>query len=243
MAQTLARVAALIGEASRAAMLMCLVGGERLPAHALARAARITPQTASSHLTKLTAGGLVVCESYGRHRYYRLANAEVGVALEALSTIAVPAPIRSLRESDQARALRFARTCYDHLAGELGVALTDRLLARRFIQEDGRDFVVTSTGTPWFRDFGIDLDHLRRERRHFARQCLDWSERRHHVAGALGAALAQRLLDSQWVERVRDGRSVRITDAGREGLEGTLGLMLLYPSSRRPAESIAPGPL
>ncbi|MDA8205803.1 MAG: helix-turn-helix domain-containing protein, partial [Thermaerobacter sp.] len=184
--------------------------------------ARVTPQTASSHLAKMVAGGLLVHESYGRHRYYRLANAEVGLALEALNTIASPKPVRSLRESDESRALRFARTCYDHLAGEVGVALTDKMVELGLIQVEGRDFVVTVDGSKWFHEFGIDVAGIRRGRRHFARQCLDWSERRHHLAGALGAALTNRLLELTWVERVARGRAVRVTSAGFVGFEREL---------------------
>lgn len=166
-------VASLIGDESRAAMLMCLLGGKALPASELARAARITLQTASSHLAKMVEGGLLVHESYGRHRYYRLASAEVAQALEALAAIAPPKPVRSLRESDQSKALHFARTCYDHIAGEVGVALTVRMLELDLIREEERDFVVTDNGAKWFRDFGIDLEGMRRGRRHFARQCLE----------------------------------------------------------------------
>lgn len=217
-------VASLIGNSSRAAMLMCLLGGKALPASELARAARITPQTASSHLVKMVEGGMLSYESYGRHRYYRLANAEVGQALEALNAIALPKSIRSLRESDQSKALHFARTCYDHIAGEVGVAVMDKMLEIGLVKEDGRDFVVTVDGAKWLADFGMDLDEIRRGRRQFARPCLDWSERRHHLAGALGAAITNRLFDLGWVERIPGGRAVRVTDDGFLGLDNELGV-------------------
>jgi DNA-binding transcriptional ArsR family regulator len=217
-------VASLIGDPSRAAMLMSLLSGRALPASELARAARVTPQTASSHLAKMVEGGLLLHESYGRHRYYRLASAEVGQALEALNAIAAPKPVRSLRESDQSKALHFARTCYDHIAGEVGVALTDRMLALGIISEDRRDFVVTTDGAKWFRDFGIDLDEIRRGRRHFARQCLDWSERRHHTAGALGAAVTSRLFNLGWIDRIPGGRAIRVTEHGFRGLSQEFGI-------------------
>jgi len=219
-------VASLIGDTSRASMLMGLLSGKALPASELARAARITPQTASSHLAKMVEGGLLVYESYGRHRYYRLANPEVGQALEALNAIAPPNPVRSLRESDQSKALQFARTCYDHIAGEVGVAFTDRLLELDVMREDERDFVVTTDGTSWFREFGIELDGIRPGRRHFARQCLDWSERRHHMAGALGAAVTNRLFDLGWIERIPGGRAIRVTSEGSMGLSKQIGLTL-----------------
>jgi len=217
-------VASLIGDTSRAAMLMCLLGGKALPASELARAARITPQTASSHLAKMVEGGLLVHESYGRHRYYRLANPEVGQALEALNAIAQPKPVRSLRESDQSKSLHFARTCYDHIAGEVGVSITDRLLELDVMREDERDFVVTTDGANWFREFGIDLDGIRPGRRHFARQCLDWSARRHHIAGALGAAVTTRLFELEWIDRIPGGRAIHVTDNGYLGLTQEMGI-------------------
>lgn len=219
-------VASLIGDPSRAAMLMNLLGGKALPASELARVAHVTPQTASSHLAKMLEGGLVVHESYGRHRYFRLASAEVGQALEALNAIAPPKPVRSLRDSDQSKALRFARTCYDHIAGEVGVALTDKILELGLLTEAGRDFVVTDDGTKWFRDFGIDLNGIGRGRRHFARQCLDWSERRHHMAGALGAAVTSRLFELEWIKRIPGGRAIRVTGAGFQGFERELNILL-----------------
>lgn len=220
----LAQVASLIGDESRAAMLLQLLGGKSLPATELARVARVTPQTASAHLAKLEAGGLVVHVSYGRHRYYRLTNADVGLALESLNAVASPKPIRSLRESDQSKALQFARTCYDHLAGKVGVALTERLLEWNLIEEGGRDFVIPTDGISWFQEFGLDLDALRSGRRHFARQCLDWSERRHHIGGALGAAIANRLVELHWVERMPAGRAVAVTKQGKTGLAEKLNL-------------------
>ncbi|MDR7316761.1 helix-turn-helix domain-containing protein [Brevibacillus nitrificans] len=217
-------VASLIGEPSRVAMLLSLLGGKSLPASELARAARITPQTASSHLAKLVEGGLLVNESYGRHRYYRLANAEVAHALEALLAIATPKPIRSLRESDQVRAMRFARTCYDHLAGEVGVALTDQLLSLQMIEEADQEFVLTEAGRHKLKSLGIDVEFSPKSRRRFARPCLDWSERRHHLAGVLGASLTNRLFDLCWIERLPEGRAVRLTPAGITGLYEQFGV-------------------
>ncbi|CAM5795989.1 MULTISPECIES: ArsR/SmtB family transcription factor [Brevibacillus] len=219
-------VASLIGEPSRVAILISLIGGKALPASELARIARITPQTASSHLAKLVEGGLLSQESYGRHRYYRLANPEVAHALEALQAIAVPKPVRSLRESDQMKALQYARTCYDHLAGKIGVALTDRLLELGLIQESGKDFLLSAEGKAKLQALGVEVDPPPKSRRHFARQCLDWSERRHHVAGSLGASLTKRLFELGWIERLPDGRAVRVTAAGISGLSEEFGLKL-----------------
>ncbi|MED4584309.1 helix-turn-helix domain-containing protein [Brevibacillus choshinensis] len=222
-------VASLIGEPSRVAMLLSLLGGKSLPASELARAARITPQTASAHLSKLVEGGLLVNESYGRHRYYRLANAEVAHALESLLAIATPKPIRSLRESDQVRAMRYARTCYDHLAGEVGVALTDQLLALQLIEEADQDFVLTDAGRQKLSGLGVDVNFSPKSRRRFARPCLDWSERRHHLAGVLGASLTKRLFELGWIERLPDCRAVRLTQAGVTGLTEQFGVEVPQP--------------
>lgn len=219
-------VAALVGDPSRVAMLLELLGGKALPAGELAHAARITPQTASSHLAKLIEGGLLAVEMSGRHRYYRLAGPEVAYALEALSAIATQKPIRSLKEYDQSKVLRYARTCYDHIAGEVGVRLTDRLLALGMIERSGRDFVVSQQGYDRFKHFGIDIDNVQKERRQFARQCLDWSERRHHIAGGLGAAMTSKLFELEWIARIPGGRAVRVTDAGLNGLADEFGLRL-----------------
>lgn len=222
----LVEVAALVGDPSRVTMLLELLGGKALPASVLARAAGITPQTASSHLAKLVEGGLLVMEMSGRHRYYRLAGPEVAYALEALNAIAKQKPVRSLKEYDQSKVLRYARTCYDHIAGEVGVGLTDRLLALGVIVRSGRDFVVSQEGYERFKRFGIDVDQVQKGRRHFARQCLDWSERRHHIAGGLGAAITNRLFELGWITRIPGGRAVRVTEAGLKGLADEFGLRL-----------------
>ena len=219
-------VASLIGEPSRIAILLSLLGGKSLPASELARTARITPQTASAHLSKLVEGGLLVHEAYGRHRYYRLAHAEVAQALEALSVIARPKPVRSLRESDQVKAMRYARTCYDHLAGEIGVALTDRMLELQMLEEKGKDFLLTDVGKNKLLGLGVDSEPRAKSRRSFARQCLDWSERRHHLAGSLGAAVTKRLFELGWIERFQDNRAVRVTKTGIKGFADEFGLQL-----------------
>lgn len=222
----LAEVASLIGNPSRAAMLVSLLGGKALPAGDLARAARISPQTASTHLAKMINAGLLIQESYGRHKYFRLANSEVGHALEALQTISPPKPIRSLRESNQLHALQFARTCYDHLAGKIGVALTDRLIEMNFIEKSGKEFILNAKGKTKLHEFGVTVEKSPKSRRCFARQCLDWSERRYHLAGSLGASLTRRLFELKWIENLPDGRAVRVTDAGIKGLSDEFGLHL-----------------
>jgi DNA-binding transcriptional ArsR family regulator len=217
-----AQVAALIADPTRARMLDALFDGGEHAAGALARAAGVAPSTASAHVSRLEAGGLVVVERRGRERRVRLAGSEVAHALEALSTLARARPERSLRAADRGRALRAARTCYDHLAGALGVALTEALCRRGVLRSS--DLALTESGATELEAFGIDLDPLGRGARPLTRACMDWSERRHHVAGALGAALCVELFTRGWIERLPEPRAVRVTPAGAQGLAATFGL-------------------
>jgi DNA-binding transcriptional ArsR family regulator len=222
-AYPIAEVASLIGEPSRAAILLALLDGRALPAGELARAARLSAAATSLHLAKLTGGGLLAVRQEGRHRYYRLASAEAAHALEALGAIATAPPQRSLTAA-QAR-VRAARSCYDHLAGVLGVALADLLERQDLLRAEGDDrYAITRPGSRWFADvLGIETAALARGPRPVARRCLDWTERRPHVAGALGAAMLESLMAKRWLARVPASRAVRITTGGQERLAG-LGL-------------------
>lgn len=220
----IAAVAELLADSSRAAMLDALLGKQALPAGELAYCAGISPQTASSHLAKLVAGGLLTLTTQGRHRYYALASAEVAHALEVLATLAPPAPIRTLRESIAVEQLRFARTCYDHLAGKLGVELTQVLVDSHLLTRDDRNYSVTKEGSRFLTHFGLDLERLQHQRRSFARQCLDWSERRYHLAGGLGTAFVEQLFQRGWIQRIVSSRAVQVTDSGREGFQKEFGL-------------------
>jgi len=226
MDANIAAPAALIGDPSRAAMLQALLDGRAQPAGALAWAAGLTAQAASNHLARLVEGGLVQVERQGRHRYYRLANAEVGHALEALAVLA--APIRALEapRSPQARALRQGRCCYGHLAGRLGVGLARALEAQGHIRPaDDKLYTVSPSGTAWFAALGIEVSALR-AKRGVARQCLDWTERQHHLAGPLGVALCDRMEALGWIVRDRASRAADLTPAGHEALRTRLGLAL-----------------
>jgi DNA-binding transcriptional ArsR family regulator len=226
-----ASVAALLADPARARMLDTLLAGQALPAGELARHAGVSPQTASAHLRRLLDGRLLAVEAQGRHRYYRLAGPVVAEALEALALIAPPLPVRSLRQSQRAEALRFARSCYDHLAGAVGVALADSLLRSGALRPAaGRDYEVTPEGERLLGGLGVDVDGLRRQRRALVRDCLDWTERTPHLAGALGAALLERLLGLGWVVRGRVPRGLVLTDAGRDGLAGALACHVPTPS-------------
>lgn len=214
----IAFVANLLADPSRAAMCLSLAGGEARPAGELAARAGISAQTASNHLAKLIAGRLLRVEQQGRWRYYRLAGADVGHAVEALSVVA-PVPVQPTPVNgtgDAARRIKSARTCYSHLAGRLGVALADALLAQRWLEDDGHRYRVTPTGTRSLRALGIEV--APRHAPAPARRCIDWTERRPHVAGPVGTALATLALERGWVRRVRGTRAVAVTALGRAQL-------------------------
>lgn len=204
-------------------MLDALFDGQPWSVRELAGVARIAPSTASEHLEMLRAGGLVVSARDGRYQRYRLASAEVADVLERLGTLAPPLRARGLSDSSRNEALHLARTCYDHLAGRLGVAITDTLVERGYLLGADRSFPPTRAGVRAFAAVGIDVEALRRSRRTLARACLDWSERKPHLAGALGAALLARLESVHGVERLSGSRAVRVRPPGH-ALLGQLGL-------------------
>lgn len=208
---SLADVASLIGEPTRAAMLLALIGGEALPAGELARVADLSAAATSLHLAKLAAGGLITVRKEGRHRYYRLANGDVAHALEALGIVGTAPPKAHALTAEQI-ALRAARTCYDHLAGVTAVALAESFEKQRLLTVvDDATYEVTPRGTRWFTEhLAIDVEELTRGRRLLARRCLDWTERRPHLAGALGAAVLERLLERRWATRAKKSRAVRL---------------------------------
>jgi DNA-binding transcriptional ArsR family regulator len=222
---SVAGVASLIADPARAAMLIALLDGRALPAGELAYAGGVTAQTASSHLAKLLDGGMVVVESEGRHRYYRLAGAHVAQALEQLATIRPAESVKRKALTPQGRELRFARCCYDHLAGQLGVAATRALQERQFIiAAEDKQFEVTPAGVDWFGALGLNVAALKPTRRGLARQCLDWTERTHHLAGPLGVAFMKTLCDAGWLRRSRQSRAVQLTPKGRLELKSRLGV-------------------
>ena len=234
----LAPAAALIADPARATMLRALLAGRPLAAGELARLAGVSAATASFHLAKLVDGNLVAAARQGRHRYYRLAGHEVAAALEAIGQIAAALPVRNLRQSREAAALAEARTCYDHLAGRAGVGLLDAMLGRGLLRREqdlgrtsqgqsARDrFVVTGAGAGTLASFGINVTDVRRSRRQVAGECIDWTQRRGHLNGALGAAITARLFELSWIARGPRRRSVLVTDAGARGLAATFGLDL-----------------
>ncbi len=222
---SIAEIGAALGDTGRVRMLTALLGNEALTAGELAHEARVTPQTASGHLTRLIETGLLACLRQGRYRYYRIASPAVAELLETMMVAAAgAAKPRSRPRSDKDAALVRARTCYDHLAGRLGVAIAEQMVAGRHVEWDGDGGVVTASGARLLADLGLDLEGLARRRRVFCRPCLDWSERRFHVGGAVGAGLAERLTALGWIEQVRSSRAVIVTSSGEKGLVETFGL-------------------
>src|SRR4051794_25973548 len=212
-----AETAALAGDPARANMLMALMDGRALTASELARAAGVTPQTASGHLSRLCTAGLLSIQRQGRHHYHRLASPAVAHMLETIMDVAqdnAPAPRRPVVTGPRDRAMRAARTCYDHLAGQLGVRLADCLSDRGHVELSPEGGAVTPAGIAFFREFGLDLAATPGQSgsaRVFCRPCLDWSERRLHIGGAVGAALAARCFDLNWIRRQDDSRAVAVT--------------------------------
>lgn len=221
----IAEVASVIGEPARTAMLSVLMDGRALTASELAAAAGITPQTASTHLARLISAGLVKAEPQGRHRYHRLAGPDVARLLEGLMQFAASKVPRTGPGDD---AMRRARTCYDHLAGRLGVAIADALLARGHVEFDDEAGLITDEGERFFTASGIMLPAApsprARTTRPLCRPCLDWSERRPHLAGRLGAALCTQGFDKGWLRRIDGNRAVAITPKGASGFAGLFGI-------------------
>jgi len=195
-----------------------------MTASELALAARITPQTASAHLAKLTEAGLLLLDRNGRHRYFRLASSKVAEMIEGIAAVALDKRPRFPPLSRQARAISAARICYDHLAGRLSVDLTDSLVAREYIVLGDNAAAVTIAGTRFFREFGIALPTRHSSRRHFCRLCLDWTERRPHIAGPLGAAITKHFFDLGWIQKMKRSHAVIVTPVGRRGLQETFGV-------------------
>lgn len=221
----IAAVAELIGEPARAAMLVALSDGRALPAGELARTAGVSAQSASGHLSKLVDGGLLAVQSEGRHRYYRLSSPDVSHAIEALGVISTAGRRPGVLRPPETQAIENIRSCYDHLAGRVAVELARAMEVSRAIRPRGeRDYVLGPGARAWFAGLGVDTEALRGSRRAFARRCLDWTERRPHLAGALGAALFAKLVSLEWVARLPRTRALRITHRGERELGARFGI-------------------
>jgi DNA-binding transcriptional ArsR family regulator len=225
-APDLARFAALLADGTRASFCVSLLDGRAWTAGELARSAGVAPSTASEHINQLITGGVLAERRQGRHRYVQLADARTAELIETIAAHAPEAPKpTSLRSATIASALANGRTCYDHLAGRLGVQITHAMVGRGLLSTEN-GFTVPPAGTNWLAGLGIDLDALRRARRPFVRECLDWTERLSHVAGGVGAAVCGAFFDAGWVARTGSSRAVRLTAAGETALHEHLGLAL-----------------
>jgi DNA-binding transcriptional ArsR family regulator len=229
-----------MGEPARAAILVALVGGRALPAGELAFIGNVAPQTASFHLRKLMDASLISVERQGKHSYYRLANERVAATLESIAALApvcnqVALRSRTRRESERVKELRFARSCYRHLAGALAVEIHRALLDRRLlVAHSEKSYALTSLGQQWCRKLGIVPESGRRLGP-AGRACLDWTERRHHLGGALGVALLSRLTELRWTVTNPESRAMRVTHAGAVALEQELGIAISAMTSKLPS--------
>jgi DNA-binding transcriptional ArsR family regulator len=217
----IARIAALIGDPARANMLTALMSGKAVTATELAQEAGVTLQTASTHLSKLDQGGLLRLRKQGRHKYFSLASDDVAAVLEGLMGLAAGSGHLRSRTGPKDPALRKARVCYNHLAGDMGIRLFDSLLRRRYLRATESTLELTRKGRTFVTDFGIEIADLDAQKKPLCRECLDWSERRSHLAGTLGRALLSRMEETGWARRERGTRVVRFTPAGERAFART----------------------
>lgn len=212
------KTATLIGDATRASILWNLLDGRAFTATELAIAVETSAQNISMHLGKLLEASLICVEKQGRHKYYRFSNKEVAYAVEAMANL-IPTPEVSIKKKSEVYPpVKYCRTCYDHLAGKIGVALTDSLLEQKIIIEKNDLFEISSEGEKWFSDFGINLEGAQKQKRIFLKPCLDWSERRNHIAGSIGALLLNKMITEDWLRRNKNSRAVTITGKGEKEL-------------------------
>ena len=212
------KTASLIGDPTRASILWTLLDGRAFTATELAVSANTSPQNISMHLGKLLDADLLCVEKQGRHKYYRFSNKEVAYALEAMASL-VPKPKVSVEnKAENYPPIKFCRTCYDHLAGKIGVALTDSLLEQKIIVEKNNAFEISFEGEKWFSNFGINLEEAQKQKRIFLKPCLDWSERRNHIAGSVGALLLNKMISEDWLRKTKNSRAIIVTAKGEKEL-------------------------
>ena len=232
-------IASLIGEPARAEMLTALLADRALTATELASIAGVSKATASSHLAKLRDAGLLAVQDQGRHRYFRLADRDVAQLLESLMGVAFRTGAVRLKSSPREPALRRARVCYDHLAGALGVQAFEALTAKQVFKSNATGLHITAAGLAWFAAFGVDVPAVTSQRRMMCRACLDWSERRHHLAGAWGSALLQRLFELGWARRIKDTRVVQFTPPGERAFQAAFDVTPALAHPRADAATTA----
>ncbi|HET9430219.1 MAG TPA: winged helix-turn-helix domain-containing protein [Chitinophagaceae bacterium] len=215
-------IAALIGDPTRATILWTLLDGRAFTATELALSAETSPQNISMHLNKLVQSNLLSVESQGRHRYYRFSRKEIAYGIEAIANLIPPHGNYTTVENQS--PIKYCRTCYDHLAGKVGVAFADSLLHKKFIAPSKTGFELSRKGEKWFLDFGIPVEELKQQRRSFLRPCLDWSERRDHIAGSLAASILEKMLLDDWLRKIKHSRAVVITAKGKKCFQDYFGI-------------------
>ena len=219
------QIASLIGDPTRATIMWALLDGKAFTATELSISANTSPQNISMHLSKLLQADLLRVENQGRHRYYRFARKEIAYAIEAMANL-IPAPLATKQANEEMPAIKYCRTCYDHLAGKIGVAITSSLVKQKIIVDQDDVFSVSSKGEKWLANFGISIDELKEQRRSFIRPCLDWSERKHHIGGSLGASILNKMLENDWMRRIKNSRAIVITASGRKKLSEYFKIVL-----------------
>jgi DNA-binding transcriptional ArsR family regulator len=211
------KVASLLGDPTRAVIMWALLDGKAFTATELAIAANTSPQNISMHLAKLLEAGLLCVEKQGRHKYYRFSNKEVAYAIEAMASL-IPPVMLEKKNSEKHSPIKHCRTCYDHLAGKIGVAVAESLVEQSILLDSETKLEVTLKGVKWFSDFGINIEEIKKQRRLFLKPCLDWSERKNHIAGSLGASLLDKMIADDWLRRTKDSRAIQITGKGEKEL-------------------------
>lgn len=219
----LPQIASLIGDKTRSLLLWSLLDGKAYTATELAIAANTSRQSTSNHLSKLIEAKLITVEKQGRHRYFQLANEQIAQVIESMASL-IPYQEIEIVRSGKAQKLAFARTCYDHLAGTLSIQIVNSLVEQKIIHWNKNHFVVNNFGRLWFKELGIDIDYLKGKKRSFANKCLDWTERKHHIGGALGAAILEKFLEKDWIRKKRNTREVVITTLGEKILSEKFGI-------------------
>jgi len=223
METQIAEIATIIGEPVRAKILWALLDGRAYTATELSLFADSSPQNTSIHLSKLVKSNFLEVANQGRHRYYRFANDRVAYAIEALAHL-IPQNSTRSKLMDSKTGVKYCRTCYDHLAGKIGVQINEALIEKQIIIESANSYLVTKGGIKWFSTIGIDVELLKEKRRLFAKPCLDWSERRYHLAGALGAAMLEKMLALDWIRRIKNSRAIIVSSKGQLELYKSLGI-------------------
>lgn len=218
METQIGNITTLIGDPTRTTILWELLDGRAYTAIELAISAETSAQNISMHLAKLVNADLLTVEKQGRHKYYRLSSQEVAYAIEALANLIPKQKQKKITDNDRYSDVKYCRTCYDHLAGKVGVLIADSLTAQGIIELQDKNYNVSRKGRKFFHDFGLELAELQKQRRHFSKPCLDWSERKYHLAGSLGSALLERMLDLDWIRRTKNSRAMVITSLGQNGL-------------------------